>query len=111
MNEGYRKDYLNSKHWKKQFRRRWMKRYGAWCRGCFFNGRLDLHHYTYDRVGRELDSDVVTLCRQCHDVAHRFWESGRHQSRYGATAAAIAWRREHPPQRGLLASLWRWLHS
>ncbi len=29
---------------------------------------LDAHHRTYERLGREEDSDLVALCRVCHDL-------------------------------------------
>ena len=34
---------------------------------------LEVHHRTYQRLGRELDSDLVALCWSCHDgVTDRF---------------------------------------
>ena len=32
---------------------------------------LDVHHRTYDRLGRELPEDLEVLCRGCHDRVHR----------------------------------------
>lgn len=31
---------------------------------------LDVHHKTYDRFGDEPLSDLVVLCRRCHDKKH-----------------------------------------
>ena len=31
---------------------------------------LLLHHISYERLGRELPEDVITLCRWCHDRCH-----------------------------------------
>lgn len=30
----------------------------------------DVHHKTYDNVGREPLSDLVSLCRECHEKKH-----------------------------------------
>jgi len=38
-------------------------------------GELDLHHFTYARLGNEWPSDVVALCRVHHDERHGFRES------------------------------------
>lgn len=32
--------------------------------------RIEVHHRTYDRWGRELLSDVYCLCRACHEKHH-----------------------------------------
>jgi hypothetical protein len=34
-----------------------------------------LHHRSYARLGHELDSDVVALCRPCHRRLHGILES------------------------------------
>lgn len=41
---------------------------------CFITGRTDhiqLHHIIYDRLGSELDTDVVPLCREMHELVHK----------------------------------------
>ena len=35
------------------------------------DGPLQLHHRTYERLGRELDRDLVVLCLPCHREADR----------------------------------------
>jgi hypothetical protein len=37
---------------------------------------VDLHHVTYDRVGREELEDFVPLCRACHTQAHILEQEG-----------------------------------
>ena len=32
---------------------------------------LDVHHLTYERLGREKDEDLRVLCRACHGDEHR----------------------------------------
>ena len=43
------------------------------CEDCGRSGKrigLDLHHVSYARFGREESSDVLLLCRDCHDRRH-----------------------------------------
>jgi 5-methylcytosine-specific restriction endonuclease McrA len=39
------------------------------CERCGNGPPLHLHHKTYDRLGRELISDLEVLCCQCHRAA------------------------------------------
>jgi len=61
--------YLETPHWQK-VRALALRRAGRHCQVCGARGRLDVHHNTYARRGRELPSDVVALCRACHDLYH-----------------------------------------
>jgi 5-methylcytosine-specific restriction endonuclease McrA len=61
--------YLETDHWQ-AVRARALRRAGRRCQICGARGRLDVHHNTYVRRGRELNSDVVALCRDCHDLYH-----------------------------------------
>jgi 5-methylcytosine-specific restriction endonuclease McrA len=31
---------------------------------------VDVHHLTYEHLGRELDDDLMSLCRGCHSAVH-----------------------------------------
>lgn len=49
-------------------------RRGNRCQLCGISGHvaiLDAHHNTYERLGDELDRDIVILCRDCHGVFHK----------------------------------------
>ena len=66
----YRTEYLHNQHWN-DFRHGWWKRHpAARCYRCGSGHPLDLHHLTYERIGRERDSDVIPLCRADHERAH-----------------------------------------
>lgn len=65
----YYSEYLKSKHWK-QFRKIASEKLEKKC-PCGSVDRLDLHHMTYENLGREKLEDVVWLCRSCHDCLHR----------------------------------------
>lgn len=43
---------------------------GGMCTKCGATQRLDVHHVSYLNLGHELQSDLVTLCRRCHDETH-----------------------------------------
>lgn len=45
------------------------------CQGCGARERLDLHHRTYVRFTHELLSDLVPVCRQCHQRIHQGFDS------------------------------------
>ena len=66
--------YLQSKHWREDVRPAAIERADRRCQLC---GRktgvpwpLNVHHNTYDRLGAELDSDVIVLCQRCHERHH-----------------------------------------
>jgi hypothetical protein len=66
--------------YRERWRQRWAASHGAppVCQACGGPWDLrhgDLHHRSYDRLGRELDRDVVALCRPCHRRLHRILES------------------------------------
>ena len=66
--EAYRQTYLRSAHWKR-FRKIASERLPKVC-PCGARSGLDLHHMTYERLGREHLDDVAWLCRGCHDALH-----------------------------------------
>jgi hypothetical protein len=65
--------YLQSAAWQ-QRRREAIQLAGGRCQVCNSSGALEVHHRTYERVGREVPGDLTVLCRECHA---RFHEGGR----------------------------------
>jgi 5-methylcytosine-specific restriction endonuclease McrA len=69
------KDYLKSKTWKAK-RAQAIFRDGGQCqavrgnRKCGSRYRLEVHHKTYERFGRERLNDLVCLCEDCHKAVH-----------------------------------------
>ncbi|MGH3029198.1 MAG: hypothetical protein ACRDNE_00250 [Gaiellaceae bacterium] len=45
---------------------------GQRCQLCYAAGELHTHHRTYERVGAELDTDLLALCARCHGFFHQF---------------------------------------
>jgi hypothetical protein len=44
---------------------------GDRCERCGYQHGLELHHKNYERVGRELTSDLELLCKRSHEEADR----------------------------------------
>ena len=64
-------EYLLTPEWQAT-RKRILKRDNYQCQGCHTkHATLNVHHYTYERLGCELDTDLVTLCVDCHEELHR----------------------------------------
>jgi hypothetical protein len=61
--------YLRSPHWR-QMRGFVMLRCGGICEGCKTAYADDVHHRTYERLGKEDPEDLVGLCRACHAIMH-----------------------------------------
>ena len=40
------------------------------CQECGSTMRLQCHHISYERLGKELDSDLAVLCEVCHKELH-----------------------------------------
>jgi len=68
-------NYLASPHWRLT-RRRAIQRAGHRCQECggYWTRerplRLEVHHLTYARVGKERPGDLAVLCEACHEQAH-----------------------------------------
>jgi hypothetical protein len=61
--------YLRSEHWK-SVRAAALERAGHRCQLCNSPDRLEVHHRTYERRGRERPTDVTVLCDECHARHH-----------------------------------------
>lgn len=62
-------EYLKTREWKVK-RNRALIQAGNRCQVCASTYRLEVHHRTYERLGDELLSDLVVLCRSCHQHYH-----------------------------------------
>jgi len=64
------RDYLASGHWQ-DIRKYALEHAKHRCQVCNVGGRVDVHHRTYENRGDERFSDVIVLCRDCHDLFHK----------------------------------------
>lgn len=62
-------EYLKSDYWR-LFRIEVLEFWGWQCCLCKSNKRLEVHHNTYDRIGKEKLTDCVALCHKCHMRIH-----------------------------------------
>lgn len=63
--KSYRK-YLKSKKWAIR-RFKIFKRDDFECRICGSKKIIQVHHRTYERLKKERDEDLITVCKTCHD--------------------------------------------
>lgn len=61
--------YLRSPKWRK-LRRRVLERCHYRCERCRKAKATEVHHKTYARMGDELLSDLMGVCRKCHRAIH-----------------------------------------
>jgi 5-methylcytosine-specific restriction endonuclease McrA len=61
--------YLQSSHWRK-YRDRYVASGLPLCCTACGSSKYQLHHVTYDCLGDERLSDVIPLCRECHERVH-----------------------------------------
>jgi len=61
--------YLNSREWRMR-RKLVLELWGHRCCLCYSGEDLQVHHRTYARIGRELTTDLIVLCRDCHKRHH-----------------------------------------
>lgn len=63
-------DYLQTAHWQR-VRGLALEQAGHACDLCGRDRDLEVHHRTYERLGFERQSDLIVLCRDCHQDHHR----------------------------------------
>lgn len=61
--------YLQSDLWRRK-RFSILLRDHHWCQGCAMVKATQVHHLSYDNVGQEEDDDLISLCKDCHELAH-----------------------------------------
>ena len=67
--------YINSPEWTRK-RAATLNRQGRFCRSCGATTGLQVHHKTYDNLGRETNADLVILCETCHTGVHQLVQAG-----------------------------------
>lgn len=61
--------YIEGPIWGK-LRREVLARDLHWCQFCGMKPANHVHHLTYERFGKELLTDLVSLCETCHNSTH-----------------------------------------
>lgn len=67
------KKYIQSPKWRKVRKKFFESKLPKDCFVCFRDDQiLDLHHRTYARLGHERLTDLVLVCRDCHNEIHKY---------------------------------------
>jgi len=61
------KKYLNSEQWKSK-RELVLKRDNYLCQSCLINKANQVHHLTYELVGKEPAFHLTSVCKECHGL-------------------------------------------
>jgi hypothetical protein len=61
--------YLNSVEWKNK-RNQVFERDSNICQKCLAKTADDVHHLTYENIGNENLTDLISICRSCHKEIH-----------------------------------------
>ena len=70
-------NYMKSEEWQQKRKDRLLIDNYECCM-CGRTTRLECHHVTYKRLGREdVRTDLATLCHDCHVRLHRFYSRKR----------------------------------
>ena len=64
------RDYLKTDHWE-EMRKKALAESKLRCRICNSSGELHTHHRSYKDIGHEQLSDLICLCKNCHEIFHR----------------------------------------
>jgi hypothetical protein len=87
--------YIRSPQWSRR-RAAWIKRNGPYCRACFTRqGRMELHHLTYVRLGHERDSDLILFCPAHHERVTVAWQRAQRSLFFRPSLASVTWREIH----------------
>lgn len=62
-------NYIHSSKWRRR-RARALMLGGYRCAKCGTRNKLQVHHLSYAHLGNELDSELMVLCRGCHQKVH-----------------------------------------
>jgi hypothetical protein len=49
------------------------KKFGRICAACGTDQNITVHHMSYERLGHELDDDLLALCLDHHRLLHRLY--------------------------------------
>lgn len=64
--------YLESEEWKRKALAAKQRANFQCALGTRHRGPFEVHHRTYERIGREAPGDLIVLCQDCHVRHHGF---------------------------------------
>ena len=82
--------YLQTRHWKDTRKRFYKSKLCKHkCSSCGSTYKLNLHHKTYKRIGKERLSDLCLLCEECHKKVHNLSRNRKKLNLWKATKDLI----------------------
>lgn len=90
-------EYLASDHWRAFRMSYYLSGKRLRCRVCS-GKRVQLHHHTYERLGRESLDDVTPLCREHHVAVHEWLKGNNRPVRDTGGAVAFLRGEAIPPR-------------
>jgi len=87
-------DYYSTPEWRAR-RDECLQRHGNRCAFCNGKERVQAHHRTYARMGRELPHDVVAVCEECHTALHDAWQGREGWSAFVKDVAEMCYQAPH----------------
>lgn len=66
--------YLRTEHWKNKKQEFLLTITDRRCLVCWSTCMVNVHHRTYQRIGREFNDDLIILCEDCHHSLHKIAE-------------------------------------
>lgn len=101
--------YIKTQAWE-EMRQKVFRRDGFKCVICGEAKNLNVHHITYENLGAEKASDLVTLCQFCHEDIHNGKPSERMDSfvrRAIVSKSLSLWEYAETPRRERLRNIWK----
>lgn len=98
------KRYLRSNAWAIR-KNTYYRRHNRQCAACGSWKRIQLHHVSYENLGKEPDQDLVPLCYRDHRSAHQAHQSGRFKDLRAATDHIVMLGRRRRERRAMLRRL------
>ena len=74
----YREEYLKSEHWA-GLKASKLRRH-PFCQSCGGESCLDVHHIRYKDLYNVELSDLLTLCRSCHETLHKWMRESKYET-------------------------------
>ena len=94
MNKEYL-NYLKSNAWRKK--RQAFKESKLFKDGCYICEfpTVDIHHKSYKRFKNERISDLVALCRSCHNIVHKMVKEHDNISKYNFWSCVKKYKKQY----------------
>jgi len=84
------RDYLRTPEWRRSRAAALLRASNCCSLDVTHSDGLEVHHRTYERIGAELASDLIVLCRSCHQLHHQEYGRPRRDRSVGSQPVRAA---------------------